>query len=142
MGYVVAYFSSFVFCGWVARDAARRGRSWYGWSRLVFFTGIFGFIAWLVVRRRTPVTGERLGVLRSTRLALTCVPLLAFTFLAAICLVTFVFQVARVEGEAMSPTLRNHERVIVNKWLYRIAEPRRGDIVMHYYPLNPDKMFV
>jgi signal peptidase I len=30
----------------------------------------------------------------------------------------------------------------VNKLVYRIGEPRRGDIVMLYYPLNPDKSFV
>ena len=30
----------------------------------------------------------------------------------------------------------------MNKLVYRIGEPRRGDIVMLYYPLNPDKSFV
>jgi signal peptidase I len=32
--------------------------------------------------------------------------------------------------------------LIVNKFAYRIGVPRRGDIVMLYYPLNPDKSFV
>jgi signal peptidase I len=30
----------------------------------------------------------------------------------------------------------------VNKLTYRWTAPRRGDIVMLYYPLNPDKSFV
>ena len=60
----------------------------------------------------------------------------------AILIVTFGFQVARVEGLSMAPTLEDQDRLIVNKLAYRIGEPRRGDIVMLYYPLNPDKSFV
>jgi signal peptidase I len=57
-------------------------------------------------------------------------------------IVTFVVQVARVDGQSMSPTLEDHDRLIVNKLVYEIGEPRPGDIVMLYYPLNPEKMFV
>ena len=57
-------------------------------------------------------------------------------------IVTFGFQVARVDGQSMSPTLEDHDRLIVNKLVYEIGEPRPGDIVMLYYPLNPEKMFV
>jgi signal peptidase I len=57
-------------------------------------------------------------------------------------IVTFGFQVARVEGQSMAPTLADQDRLIVNKFAYRISAPRRGDIVMLYYPLNPDKSFV
>ena len=60
----------------------------------------------------------------------------------AILIVTFGFQVARVEGQSMAHTLEDQDRLIVNKLVYRISEPRRGDIVMLYYPLNPDKSFV
>ena len=60
----------------------------------------------------------------------------------AVLIVTFVFQVARVEGQSMAPTLEDQDRLIVNKLAYRLGEPRRGDIVMLYYPLNPDKSFV
>jgi signal peptidase I len=57
-------------------------------------------------------------------------------------IVTFGFQVARVDGLSMSPTLEDHDRLIVNKLVYEIGDPLPGDIVMLYYPLNPDKMFV
>ena len=60
----------------------------------------------------------------------------------AILIVTFGFQIARVEGQSMAPTLEDQDRLVVNKLVYRIGEPRRGDIVMLYYPLNPEKMFV
>src|SRR5207253_2185711 len=48
----------------------------------------------------------------------------------AVLIVTFVFQVARVEGQSMAPTLEDQDRLIVNKLAYRMGEPRRGDIVM------------
>jgi signal peptidase I len=57
-------------------------------------------------------------------------------------IVTFGFQVARVDGQSMAPTLEDHDRLIVNKLVYEIGEPRPGDIVMLYYPVNPEKMFV
>ncbi len=57
-------------------------------------------------------------------------------------IVTFGFQVARVDGRSMAPTLEDHDRLIVNKLVYEIGEPRPGDIVMLYYPINPEKMFV
>ena len=57
-------------------------------------------------------------------------------------IVTFVAQVARVDGMSMAPTLEDHDRLIVNKLVYEIGDPRPGDIVMLYYPPNPEKMFV
>ncbi len=55
-------------------------------------------------------------------------------------IVTFGFQVARVDGLSMAPTLEDHDRLIVNKLVYELGDPRPGDIVMLYYPLNPEKM--
>jgi signal peptidase I len=58
-------------------------------------------------------------------------------------IVTFGFQVARVEGQSMAPTLADQDRLIVNKFEYRFwSDPRQGDIVMLYYPLDPNKSFV
>ena len=57
-------------------------------------------------------------------------------------IVTFGFQVARVEGQSMAPTLQDQDRLIVNKAVYQLSSPGRGDIVMLYYPVNPDKSFV
>jgi signal peptidase I len=57
-------------------------------------------------------------------------------------IVTFGFQVARVEGQSMAPTLEDQDRLIVNKLAYRLHDPQVGDIVMLYYPLEPEKSFV
>jgi len=67
---------------------------------------------------------------------------LASAAVYATLIVTFGFQVARVEGQSMAPTLADQDRLIVNKFAYRVGIPRRGDIVMLYYPINPDKSFV
>jgi signal peptidase I len=87
-----------------------------------------------------PATLERLAMVRDEIVA--WFKTLASAAIYATLIVTFGFQVARVEGLSMSPTLDDQDRLIVNKLAYRIGEPRRGDIVMLYYPLNPDKSFV
>ena len=58
-------------------------------------------------------------------------------------IVTFGFQVARVEGKSMEPTLQDQDRLIVNKAVYQFFDdPQPMDIVMLYYPRDPDKSFV
>jgi len=57
-------------------------------------------------------------------------------------IVTFGFQVARVDGESMVPTLEDRDRLIVNKMAYVLGAPAIGDVVMHYWPEDPDKTFV
>jgi len=57
-------------------------------------------------------------------------------------IVTFGLQVARVDGQSMAPTLADQDRLIVNKLVYRMSVPRCGDIVMLYYPKNPDQSFL
>jgi signal peptidase I len=57
-------------------------------------------------------------------------------------IVTFGFQVARVEGQSMAPTLEDQDRLIVNKFAYRLHDPEVGDIVMLLYPEDPRKSFV
>ena len=51
-------------------------------------------------------------------------------------------QFARVEGLAMSPTLGNQDRLIVNRWAYLGSSPQPGDIVMLRYPRDQRKTFV
>jgi signal peptidase I len=80
--------------------------------------------------------------LRMGREVMTGVQTLVSAAVYATLIVTFGVQVARVDGLSMAPTLEDHDRLIVNKLVYELGEPRPGDIVMLYYPLNPEKMFV
>lgn len=57
-------------------------------------------------------------------------------------IVTFGFQVARVEGRSMEPTLHDHDRLVVNKLEYRLQTPQIGDIVMLRHPNTPDLALV
>jgi len=67
---------------------------------------------------------------------------LASAAVYATLIVTFGFQVARVEGQSMAPTLADQDRLIVNKAAYKLGDPHVGDIVMLYYPNKPEKSFV
>jgi signal peptidase I len=67
---------------------------------------------------------------------------LASAAVYATLIVTFGFQVARVEGQSMAPTLADQDRLIVNKAAYKLGDPQVGDIVMLYYPNKPEKSFV
>jgi signal peptidase I len=67
---------------------------------------------------------------------------LASAAVYATLIVTFGFQVARVDGQSMAPTLSDQDRLIVNKLAYRIGDPHVGDVVMFYYPNDPSKTFV
>jgi signal peptidase I len=87
--------------------------------------------------------GEAVGPWKRVGLELVSgVQTLVSAAVYATLIVTFVVQVARVDGLSMAPTLEDHDRLIVNKLVYELGDPRPGDIVMLYYPLNPDKMFV
>jgi signal peptidase I len=90
-----------------------------------------------------PVSARALTLLGQLRFELIAwFKTLASAAVYATLIVTFGFQVARVEGMSMAPTLEDQDRLIVNKLIYRFEEPRRSDIVMLYYPLDPDKSFV
>ncbi|MGH9163758.1 MAG: signal peptidase I [Vicinamibacteraceae bacterium] len=67
---------------------------------------------------------------------------LASAAVYATLIVTFGLQVARVEGQSMAPTLADQDRLIVNKLVYRMHDPEPGDIVMLWFPQNPEKSFV
>jgi signal peptidase I len=67
---------------------------------------------------------------------------LATAAVEAILIVTFGVQVVRVDGFSMAPTLENHDRLIVDKLIYWLSEPRPGDIVTLYYPPDPHSLFV
>jgi signal peptidase I len=57
-------------------------------------------------------------------------------------IVTFGFQVARVEGRSMEPTLHDQDRLVVNKLAYQVHDPEVGDVVMLLHPNNPGQSLV
>lgn len=53
---------------------------------------------------------------------------LVFAFIVRIFFISPVI----VEGPSMQPTLYNHDQMIVNKFIYKITEPNRFDIVIFH----------
>jgi signal peptidase I len=91
---------------------------------------------------RLAIDGGALRMERVVEELIAWLKTLASAAVYATLIVTFGFQVARVEGHSMAPTLEDQDRLIVNKLVYRIGEPHLSDIVMLYYPNDPDKSFV
>lgn len=68
---------------------------------------------------------------------------LVLALLFALVIRTFVVEVYQVSGSSMTNTLFDHERVLVNKFTYRILrEPQPGDIIVFKYPRQPDRDFI
>ena len=55
---------------------------------------------------------------------------------------TFSFQLSHNIGDAMEPTLRDAQRIVINHAIYRLRAPRPGDVVSLYYPIDPNTSFV
>jgi signal peptidase I len=126
---------------WLMIDAKRRDCRSVVWGAFTLFFGLLVLLPWLVVRRRYPVVRPitRSGGARFVALAIALVVSAdvgwtAFRELA--------FQVARIEGSAMSPTLRDQDRLIINKLAYQFGAPQVGDVVMMQYPKDPTRSFV
>ena len=45
----------------------------------------------------------------------------------------------RVDGFSMVPTLQDGEFVFVNRLAYKFDEPKRGDIIVFHFPLDPQR---
>lgn len=67
---------------------------------------------------------------------------ITFAVVLAVLIHTFLFAQFMVEGESMMPTLLNKERLIVNKIVYRIHDPRFDEIIVLQYPADPTKDFI
>ncbi len=60
----------------------------------------------------------------------------------AIFIVIFVVQPVKVEGTSMQPRLIDQERIFVNRFIYRIRNVQRGDVVVFWFPKDRSKSFI
>lgn len=67
---------------------------------------------------------------------------LVIAFLLAQLVMVSVAQAFQVEQYSMEPTLLPHDRVLVNKFIYRFREPHRGDVIVLRYPRDPGKNYI
>jgi signal peptidase I len=54
----------------------------------------------------------------------------------------FVVKPYRIPSESMASTLRPGDRVLVNKVVYRLREPQRGDVMVFQYPRDRSVVFI
>jgi len=66
------------------------------------------------------------------------------TFAGALFVVSylFFFQVPEVKGMSSYPTLKENERLILDKLTYRLEDPSRGDFVIIYSPYDKNVDYV
>src|ERR1700740_1700798 len=57
-------------------------------------------------------------------------------------IITFLYQPVRVEGTSMLPRLEDHDRLFINKFVYRISSIRRGGVRVFHYPRDPEKSYI
>ncbi len=67
---------------------------------------------------------------------------LILSLLLAFIVIVFLYQPVQVEGTSMMPRLYDHERIFINKFVYRFEPIHRGDIVVFHYPLDPSKSYI
>ncbi|ERI92892.1 signal peptidase I [Clostridiales bacterium oral taxon 876 str. F0540] len=61
---------------------------------------------------------------------------------AAVLIITFVFETVSVDGLSMFPTLDNKDRLIVEKVSYYFRNPKVDDIVVLKYPADIREKFI
>jgi signal peptidase I len=61
---------------------------------------------------------------------------------ASVLIITFLYQPVRVEGTSMLPRLEDHDRLFINKFVYRISAIHRDDVVVFHYPRDPEKSYI
>jgi signal peptidase I len=61
---------------------------------------------------------------------------------ASVLIIIFLYQPVRVEGTSMLPRLEDHDRLFINKFVYRFSAIERGDVVVFHYPRDPEKSYI
>ena len=55
---------------------------------------------------------------------------------------TFIVELYIVDGPSMRPTLQHEERLVVSKFIYKLRDPEKGEILIFKYPRDPSRDFI
>jgi len=55
---------------------------------------------------------------------------------------TFVVQAFKIPTGSMRPTLMEGDRILVNKFVYKFTQPKRGDVIVFISPEDKKKDFI
>lgn len=67
---------------------------------------------------------------------------LVIAVVTCLLLIAYVVQAFKVQGSSMVSQLHDGERILVNKFIYRFEPIERGDVVVFWYPDDPDVSFI
>ncbi len=70
------------------------------------------------------------------------VAVVAVAVLVALAVQAWLVKPYRIPSGSMLDTLRPGDRVLVNRVVYHLREPRRGDVIVFRYPQDPDVVFI
>ena len=68
--------------------------------------------------------------------------MLVIVVVAVVILTQFVIINARIPSGSMEDTIMTGDRVIGLRFSYRLKDPKRGDIVLFEYPVDPEKLYI
>lgn len=66
----------------------------------------------------------------------------AIALILAFLIRTFVIQPFYIPSSSMYPTLQTNDKIMVNKFIYYLTKPKRGDIMVFHYPLDKNKDYI
>ncbi|MEW5954493.1 MAG: signal peptidase I [Bacillota bacterium] len=67
---------------------------------------------------------------------------IAIAVILAVLIRLFIFQPFYIPSGSMEPNLQIGDRIIVSKLAYTFSEPKRGDVIVFKFPLDPSRDFV
>ncbi|MBU1088115.1 MAG: signal peptidase I [Candidatus Omnitrophica bacterium] len=67
---------------------------------------------------------------------------LLIAFVLAMIIRTFVVQAFKIPTGSMRPTLIEGDRILVNKFIYKFRDPKRGEVIVFKYPEDTKLAFI
>ncbi|MBR1579143.1 MAG: signal peptidase I [Selenomonadaceae bacterium] len=67
---------------------------------------------------------------------------IAAAVVMALIIRTFIVELYIVDGPSMRPTLQHEERLVVSKFIYKLRDPERGEVLIFRYPRDPSRDFI
>ncbi|MCL6628518.1 MAG: signal peptidase I [Armatimonadetes bacterium] len=80
---------------------------------------------WILSRHKTSVPSSVVDIVDAALVA---------TVLVFLVIRPFVFQAFYIPSESMYPTLHVHDRILVNKLVYKLRDPQYGDVIVFRSP--------
>jgi signal peptidase I len=74
--------------------------------------------------------------------ALEYAAIVVVAVLVALAIQAWLLKPYRIPSGSMLDTLRPGDRVLVNRAVYHLRDPQRGDVIVFRYPQDPDVVFI